>query len=103
MMVIQQGTWVQIYKVVLEPSQRAPQVPEDTKLVPLEMWVKGILLADETIGNIVKIKTLSGRVEEGKLVEVNPTFTHNYGNFIPEILKIGSIVKQKWSGDDQIE
>ena len=32
-----QGDWVRIHSVVLSPDQRAPQVPEDTAGVPLEM------------------------------------------------------------------
>ncbi len=35
------GDWVQIHQIVLKPEERAPQVPEDTKKVPLEFWVKG--------------------------------------------------------------
>jgi sulfur transfer protein SufE len=34
------GDWVQVYRVVLEAGERAPQVPEDTAKVPLEMKVK---------------------------------------------------------------
>jgi len=35
------GDWVQIQVTILHPEERAPQVPEDTKKVPLEMRVKG--------------------------------------------------------------
>lgn len=34
------GEWVMIHNIVLAPSERAPQVPDDTKEVPLEMWVR---------------------------------------------------------------
>ncbi len=40
------GDWVKIHSIVLQPEERAPQVPEDTKKVPLETWVKGFLLDD---------------------------------------------------------
>ncbi|MGO1713197.1 MAG: 2-amino-4-oxopentanoate thiolase subunit OrtA, partial [Senegalia sp. (in: firmicutes)] len=41
------GEWVRIYNVVLEANERAQQVPDDTKKVPLEMWDKGFLLEKE--------------------------------------------------------
>jgi hypothetical protein len=39
--IIKKGSWVQIHYIVLQPSERADNVPEDTKQVPLELWVKG--------------------------------------------------------------
>ena len=44
------GDWVRIHRVVLQPWERAAAVPEDTKRVPLELWVKGYLCADAAIG-----------------------------------------------------
>jgi 2-amino-4-ketopentanoate thiolase alpha subunit len=97
---VKKGSWVQIHNIVLNSDERAPQVPDDTKQVPLEMWVKGTLLEDGEIGDQVKIKTVTGRIEMGQLVAYNPTFTHTYGEYVPEIFKIGSIVKEI-IGDDQ--
>lgn len=100
---VKRGSWVQIHKIVLEPEDRAPQVPEDTKKVPLEMWVKGYLLENAYIGDFAAVRTLTGRVEKGTVVEENPTFTHNYGAFVPEILQIGRMVKSIMFGDDHDE
>ncbi len=90
---IEKGSWVRIHKIILEPSQRAPQVPEDTKLVPLEMWVKGYLQKEAQTGDCVEIITLTGRKEQGMLIEVNPYYDHNFGKFIPELLVIGKQVR----------
>ncbi len=97
---VEKGSWVQIHKIILNPSERAPQVPDDTKKVPLEMWVKGFLIDYGSIGKIVKIETITGRIEEGELVQVNPSFKHNYGHFVPEILAIGQKVKNFMYGDE---
>ncbi|MEL7655211.1 MAG: 2-amino-4-oxopentanoate thiolase subunit OrtA, partial [Bacillota bacterium] len=59
---IKKGEWVRIHKIILQPSERAPQVPEDTKLVPLEMWDKGFLQEDANIGDEVTIETVTGRI-----------------------------------------
>ena len=94
------GDWVKVYNIVLESSERAPQVPEDTSKVPLETWVKGFLVADGKIGDIVEIETITGRSVTGKLVEVQPTFDHSFGNNIPEILQIGKQLKEILFGGD---
>lgn len=83
------GDWVMIHNVVLTSAQRAPQVPEDTKNVPLETWVKGFLQNDGDIGAQVTIKTVNNRVVEGKLVEVEPSYSHSFGKFVPELHQIG--------------
>lgn len=87
------GEYVNVYSVVLEPSQRAPQVPDDTKKVPLETWVKGFLNHDANLNDEAEITTITGRVVSGKIVEVHPSYSHSYGNHVPEILQIGIQLK----------
>jgi len=86
---IQKDTWVEIHKIILEIGERAPQVPEDTQQVPLEMKIKGFLLHDAEVGEQVDIVTPVGRKFTGKLIEVNPEYTHNFGRPIPELMHIG--------------
>ncbi|MBI9011837.1 MAG: 2-amino-4-ketopentanoate thiolase [Clostridiales bacterium] len=83
------GDWVKIHSIVLTPEERAPQVPEDTKKVPLETWVKGFLLDDASVGETVEVKTYTGRLVKGTLIEVAPTFKHSFGENVPELLQIG--------------
>lgn len=85
--------YVNVYNIVLTAEQRAPQVPEDTKCVPLETWVRGFLEEDGVVGDIVTIKTMTGRMVKGTLVEENPTYRHSFGEHIPEIFKIGLQLK----------
>lgn len=82
------GQWVQIQKTVLEPSQRAPQVPDDTKKVPLEMWVKGYLLEDSELNELCKVETATGRIVEGKLFCVEPKYIHNFGDYVDELNQV---------------
>lgn len=83
------GDWVKIKKIVLNEDERAENIPDDTKKTPLTMWVKGLLMQDAQIGDYVKIQTLTGRIVEGILTEVNPRYTHNFGDTIPELVYIG--------------
>jgi hypothetical protein len=87
------GTWVEIHSIVLPATQRAQQIPEDTKGVPLEMRVKGFLVAAASLGDQVEIVTVTGRRLNATLVEVNPAYAHGFGPPIPELLTIGSEVR----------
>ena len=98
---INKGEWVQIERTILEPSERAPQVPDDTKKVPLIMWIKGFLEEEANIGDEVKVKTRTGRIETGKLLEADPVYDLNYGNFVPELQKINIQVREELFGGDK--
>ncbi|MGB3368898.1 MAG: 2-amino-4-oxopentanoate thiolase subunit OrtA [Acidaminobacteraceae bacterium] len=89
--------------MVLSPSERAPQVPDDTKKVPLELWVKGFASVDGNVNDEIEVKTITGRKVIGKVVEINPTFTHSFGNNIPELLQIGLDLKKILFGGDTDE
>lgn len=88
------GDWVRIHKVILTSEERAPQVPDDTKDVPLEMWDKGFLLDEyAAVGDEVEVETIIGRRLRGKMIEINPQYDHGWGDCVPEILHIGRQVK----------
>ena len=87
------GTWVEIQRVVLRPDERAPNIPEDTRAVPLEMRVKGFLAAAAAVGEEAEIITPAGRCLGGILTEVNPAYAHGFGSPIPELSTIGQEVR----------
>ncbi len=98
---IKKGEWVRIHNIVLEPSGRAPKVPDDTSKVPLEMWTKGFLTQDAEIGDQVSVETAVGRIATGRLVEVNHYYTHSYGKFVPELVKIDKQLREIMYGGDK--
>jgi len=105
-MCAKKGDWVQIYSVILKSDERAEHIPEDTKKVPFEMRVKGFLLTDKAeIGDEVKIKTPSGREVSGKLIAINPRYTHNFGEPVPELIKVGIELRGMFKelGSDEVE
>lgn len=93
MTVVRSGSWVQVHAAVLAPGERAPQVPADTQKVPLEMWVKGFLDEDAELGAEATVTTVTGRKVRGKLVAVNPAYTHGFGSEVPELRSIGCELK----------
>lgn len=88
------GTWVEIHRVLLAPEDRAPQIPQDTRRVPLEMRVKGFLRAPARVGEQARIETRTGRPLQGTLVAVNPPYAHGFGPPVPELTVIGGEVRE---------
>ena len=96
------GDWVQVHLVVLEAGERAPQVPNDTAKVPLEMKVKGSLVEDlAVIGDTVTVETSVGRKITGELVAIDPPYDVGFGPPPVELRSVGSelrkILKQEVS------
>lgn len=88
------GMWVEIENQILSPSERAPQVPDDTKSTPLMMWTKGLLIENvATLGETVTVETLSGRLATGTLVAINPRHIHDYGDPVKELIEVGMELK----------
>jgi hypothetical protein len=96
---IDKGTYVRIRQTVLAPEQRSPNLPDDTKQVPFKIWVKGFLLEDADLFDIVTIETVDGRRYTGRLKEVHPPYRHGYGDFVPEILNVRRIIQMDQRGD----
>ena len=96
---VKKGTWVSIKSTILKARERAANIPEDTAATPLDMWVKGFLEEDCEIGGEATIQTVTGRMEKGVLEEVNPTTTVDYGDFVPEVLKIGADARKILFGE----
>jgi hypothetical protein len=90
---VAKGTWVEIHGIVLPAGERAPQVPDDTRQVPLEMRAKGFLAAPAALGEDVTIVTRAGRHLRGTLSAINPAYGHGFGPPIPELTGIGGEVR----------
>jgi hypothetical protein len=89
---VAKGAWVEIHRIVLPAGKRAPQAPEDTRAVPLEMRVKGWLVTDAALGEDAEIVTAAGRHLRGTLAVVNPGYTHGFGAPIPELSTVAAEV-----------
>lgn len=96
---LSKGSYVEIQNQVLSSEERALNIPEETRKTPLKLWAKGFLQEDSDIGEMGKILTVNGRRLEGIITELNPPYTHDFGEFVPEILYIGSQAKGILWGD----
>jgi hypothetical protein len=92
---IPKGTWVEIHRIVLRAGERAPRSPADTQAVPLEMRVKGFLVAPATMGEEADVMTRAGRRIRGIITAVNPAYTQSFGPPIAELSSIGDEVRSR--------
>lgn len=74
------GDLVQIHNIIFKPGERTAALPEVTKTVPYEGWVKGFLMDDKAaLGDNVTIESFIGRKLSGILTEINPIYDHDFG------------------------
>lgn len=91
-MPVKQGTLVLIVSDVLAPHERAASLPIETKQTPLRQWLKGTLVEDANLGEVALIRTQSGRLVQGTLLEVHPHFHHSFGDYVPELSTIRKMI-----------
>ena len=84
------GSWVEIQQVVLRAGERAPNVPPDTADVDFVARIRGFLIASSQIGDDVVVQTLAGRAVGGVLTNVNPRNPADFGDPVPELLRLGA-------------
>lgn len=89
------GDWVEIEYVLLQPSERAAGLPDDTAAQPLRAWVKGFAVEGGMIGDEIAVETMSGRTVRGHLSATSPGYTHTFGSPPPEIVSIGRDTRQR--------
>ncbi len=96
------GDWVRIQSVLLKAKERTAKLPEDTQKCDLLQWTKGFLQEDAAeIGDEVTVLTAANRLVKGSLVEVNPYYTHSYGQFVPEVVQIEKQLKDIMYGGNE--
>lgn len=96
MIIAKKGDWVEIQEVLLKPEERAPQVPDDTKEVPLVQWIRGLMVTDEaTIGDQIEIETIIGRSVRGQLCAINPRHVHDFGESVKELIQVGMELRRE--------
>ena len=83
------GDWVEVERVLLEPADRAVNLPEDTAAQPLRMWVKGFASTAGVVGDEMTVETMTGREVAGTLSEVNPGYFHTFGRPASELTAVG--------------
>jgi 2-amino-4-ketopentanoate thiolase beta subunit len=84
------GQWVEVERVLLEPADRAANLPEETASKPLLVWVKGFALGEAAPGEECEVETMTGRVVRGRLSALDPAYTHTFGSQPSEIAGSGA-------------
>jgi 2-amino-4-ketopentanoate thiolase alpha subunit len=69
--------------------------------VPFETWINGWLLEEADLGGRTSIRTATGRIVEGELVEADPGYGHSFGAPPPELQRIGERARELLNGTDR--
>jgi hypothetical protein len=83
------GEWVEIERVLLEPTDRSVALPPETAEKPMLVWVNGFATSEGAIGEEVMVETMAGRHVTGRLSAINPGYFHTFGNPIPGLTGVG--------------
>ena len=95
---VPEGTWVELQQVVLEAGNRAPNVPDDTARVDFVARIRGFLLTDAPMGGEAIVRTLAGRQVKGRITALNPRNPADFGNPVPELLRLGEAARDALEG-----
>lgn len=76
-------TWVEIEWTILEPRERAENIPEDTAALPYVGRARGLVAGAPRVGDQAEIVTQAGRVLRGVVVDEAPGYTHSFGHVLP--------------------
>ena len=102
-MTAKKGDWVRIHSIIMKAADRAESLPDETRATDIQMWTKGFLLTDEArIGELVRVETYIGRIQEGTLTEVNPYYHEDFGKSLPELLYIGRSLRRELEDYDRL-
>jgi hypothetical protein len=85
---------VQVRYTLLEPGERAGELPAETRLVPYVVLVKGLLQQAASIGDEVLVTTASGRTIRGELVEIDPADTHTFGRPVAGLVAMSAAISR---------
>ena len=94
-MTVKKGSYVEIRKVLLPPSERAEHLPDETKRVPFEARIRGFLSRDAAPGEDVEIETRIGSIVKGILETEDPPFTYGYGKPVRELIDVSKELRKE--------
>jgi 2-amino-4-ketopentanoate thiolase alpha subunit len=92
------GSWVEIRQLVLRAGERAPNVPPDTAQTDFVARVRGFLVDAAEIGGPATVATLSDRTVSGELIAVNPRNPADFGEPVPDLLRLGRDARRSLDG-----
>jgi hypothetical protein len=90
------GSVVRVAWNVLEADEQAP-TPRRTE-DPVQATVRGVVDAPVHVGEVVEVRTASGRSVRGRVIEVDPRYPASFGTPIHALTRIGPDLKSRcWS------
>jgi hypothetical protein len=87
---IQKGTWVEVERPLPSEGRRLlDRGPGPAKQAVETLRIAGFLLEDAELGQQVRVRTVTGKVFQGKLRIQSPGYGASFSHAVPELLKYG--------------
>lgn len=87
-------TWVEVEWTFLAPSQRSGRIPEETRAVPYKVRARGTVEGAAYVGEEVTVTLVTGRDVHGRIVAVNPGYTHTFGPRLSVLTQVQESIRQ---------
>ena len=91
------GEWVEVECVLLEPADRAENLPPETAEKPMLAFVNGFATVSAALGEEATVETMTGRLVTGRLSEINPGYFHTFGRPPAELVAVGRDLRARIS------
>jgi len=101
-MLVKKGAFVRLRNHLLLPEERSKSLPESTTQVPYKSWTKGFLVEESELYENATVVTVTGRKVTGVLKEVEPRYKHTFGDYVPEIHRMRSVILEEVWGDGDV-
>lgn len=89
-----QLTWVEVEWTFLGPSERSAHIPEETRRVPYMARARGVVEGAAFFGQETTVTLVTGRVVRGRIVAVNPGYTHTFGLRLPALTEVQESIRR---------
>lgn len=94
------GDWVLIEQIFLTFDQRQSNIPSDTRQTDFLLRIKGFLMDEKcVVGDECTIRTKTGRVIFGKLIDIMPSYEHSFGDYVVETVYIENQLRELLKGE----
>ena len=91
--------WVLIEQIFLTSDQRQSNIPSDTLQTDFRLRIKGFLVDEKcVVGENCTIRTKTGRLILGKLIDILPNYDHSFGDYVVETDYIENQLREMLSG-----
>jgi hypothetical protein len=86
--------WVEVEWTFLTPPERSAHIPAETRAVPYKVRARGTVEGTASFGQEAIVTLVTGRLVHGRIVAVNPGYTHTFGLRLPVLTQVQESIRR---------